>query len=74
MKRGKFREGLGDPMEARHQVSAGSANEKAARNMSSGPPGSKLIFPEMQPAPVITDCPQRGRRANSKMLFHRRNK
>jgi hypothetical protein len=43
-----------------------SANEKAARNMSSGPPGSKFDYLKTQPAPVFTDCTNRAEGANQK--------
>jgi hypothetical protein len=45
---------------------SGQGNEKAARNMSSGPPGSKLNYLKTQPAPVLIDCTQRALRANQK--------
>jgi hypothetical protein len=47
--------------------------ERAAGNMSSGPPGSKLIAYEL-PGPGLHRLAPASRGRESKMLFHQRNK
>ena len=49
------------------------ATKKAAGNMSSGPPGSKLIAYEL-PRPGLHKLAPANRGRESKMLFHQRNK